>query len=337
MVRAMSPFRFAAPAAFALALALWALSACATPSVDESASARPARPENTGPLQSVSFSAGPCMGACPEFSVTVSADGAVRYVGRRNAPLQGAHELGPNPALFAALSGVMVSPRLAPPIGDVTPGKDTCPTVATDLPSYTVRVAGGGPPRGFSYYSGCRGLQADRAQAIVDAIVSALENEGVPTGLIIGPLDSGAGGALASLTFEGTPCNGWCPDYSVTVSANGAVQFEGRRFAALQGTHNLPRNPALFAALSQFVAAEPRWPNQSITGDSPLCGMMISDLPEYRVRITRADASDQAFAIYLGCGGPESRRLADLASRVQDILSQHGVPTEGVRDDRIGP
>jgi hypothetical protein len=39
-----------------------------------------------------------------------------------------------------------------------------------------------------------------------------------------------------SVTLERGPCFGACPDYSVTVSADGAVIFEGRRFVGTIGS-----------------------------------------------------------------------------------------------------
>jgi hypothetical protein len=38
------------------------------------------------------------------------------------------------------------------------------------------------------------------------------------------------------ITIERTPCYGRCPDYKVTISADGAVVFEGRRFVKTVGT-----------------------------------------------------------------------------------------------------
>lgn len=37
------------------------------------------------------------------------------------------------------------------------------------------------------------------------------------------------------ITLERTPCFGFCPDYSVTISGDGDVLYEGRRFVAVTG------------------------------------------------------------------------------------------------------
>lgn len=176
---------------FLFALLVWGLTACATPTPSPggetppvaagSTPDQPAEPE-TGAPQAIVFSAYPCFGFCPDFTVTVSADGGVVYEGRRFVRLQGVHPLPDNPALFQALTEVLISPRLPWPRGDVEPGKGDCSPVATDLPSYALSVRfEGGPARGFSYYAGCGGAQAARARALTDRIMETLTAHGVPT------------------------------------------------------------------------------------------------------------------------------------------------------------
>ena len=173
---------------FLFVLVLGCLAACATPTppppatpaAPGSSPENPAAPQGEGPL-SIAFSAYPCFGFCPDFTVTVSADGAVRYEGRRFTTLRGVHALPSNPALFQALSEVVMSPRLPWPRGDVQPGKGDCDPVATDLPSYALSVRSSDAARGFSFYAGCGGAQAMRARALSDAVMATLAAHGVPT------------------------------------------------------------------------------------------------------------------------------------------------------------
>ncbi|MES1200743.1 MAG: DUF6438 domain-containing protein [Pseudomonadota bacterium] len=37
------------------------------------------------------------------------------------------------------------------------------------------------------------------------------------------------------ITLERTPCFGFCPDYTVTISGDGAVSYNGRRFVRVTG------------------------------------------------------------------------------------------------------
>jgi hypothetical protein len=176
---------------FLFALFVCGLMACTTPAPSPPSEPRPATAGSTpdqpaepgaGAPQAIAFSAFPCFGFCPDFTVTVSADGSVLYEGRRFVRLEGVHALPDNPALFQALTEVIASPRLPWPRGNVEPGKGDCDPVATDLPSYRLSVrTEGAPTRGFSFYSGCGGAQAARARALTDTIMQTLAAHGVPT------------------------------------------------------------------------------------------------------------------------------------------------------------
>jgi Domain of unknown function (DUF6438) len=163
-----------------LALLALGLAACANPPVTGTTPDRPAQPEAASGPTAITFEAGPCYGFCPDFSVTVSADGAVRYEGRRFTQRQGVHMLPRNPALFQRLRDLTISPSLPWPRGNVQPGLPTCQTEVSDLPSYSLRTSGPSP-RGFEFYAGCRGPDADRARRLVDAVMAALAAHGVPT------------------------------------------------------------------------------------------------------------------------------------------------------------
>ena len=144
----------------------------------------------TPPAREIAFSAYPCFGFCPDFTVWVNATGEVRYDGRHFTALQGVHTLPPNPALFQALEALTGSPQLPWPVDDVQPGKGDCSPVATDLPSYALSASSAAGVRGFVFYAGCGGAQAARARALTDAVLHTLAAHGVPTEGI--PPDRGA-------------------------------------------------------------------------------------------------------------------------------------------------
>jgi hypothetical protein len=177
MVRAMSPLFFQVRRLFAV-FATAALAACASPTPAPIPPAPEQAPQAA--ITAITFEAGPCYGFCPIFTVTVSANGAIRYQGQRFTALQGAHSLEASPALFQRLSEIAVSPSLPWPRGDVLPGRPTCGMEVSDLPSYRLAVSGA-RQRQFNYYAGCSGPEAARARRIVDAVMQALAAHGVPT------------------------------------------------------------------------------------------------------------------------------------------------------------
>jgi hypothetical protein len=135
------------------------------------------------------------------------------------------------------------------------------------------------------------------------------------------------------ISFSASTCYGWCPDFTVTVTKNGSVTYEGRAYTALMGVHQLPRDDALFSELSAIVTSDSLpWPAGDVMYSSPLCQMMMSDLPEYRLSV-EGETGTRGFAYYAGCSGPHANRAREIVDRVMTTLRAHNIPTEGVRPE----
>ena len=52
-----------------------------------------------------------------------------------------------------------------------------------------------------------------------------------------------------------SPCFGQCPVYELTISENGGVHFNGKRFTQVEGTHTSTLNPSQLSELKKNVAA----------------------------------------------------------------------------------
>ena len=61
------------------------------------------------------------------------------------------------------------------------------------------------------------------------------------------PNPENAGPVEISMTR--TPCFGFCPDYTVTISGDGGVLYEGRRFVNVVGERRAQISPAQVQAL----------------------------------------------------------------------------------------
>lgn len=57
------------------------------------------------------------------------------------------------------------------------------------------------------------------------------------------PVEAPAQQGSAEITLQRTPCYGFCPDYTVTITSEGEVRYEGRRFVNAIGarTATIPR------------------------------------------------------------------------------------------------
>ena len=106
------------------------------------------------PPQSVDFAVTPCFGSCPDFSITLSADGQGVYNGGGFVKVKGTHRFTASPAEVQA-----VFARLAPfrPTGEVRYDYSNCPVpVSTDSPSVNVRWKAAAGEDALSWYRGCR-------------------------------------------------------------------------------------------------------------------------------------------------------------------------------------
>lgn len=91
----------------------------------------------------------------------------------------------------------------------------------------------------------------------------------------------GGGAQWGDIKLARTPCFGFCPDYEVTIAADGAVTYIGRRFTRVQGVQHGQADPAALAALRAHIAAADFF-NLRDAYRAP-----ITDLPTYSVTVTR--------------------------------------------------
>jgi hypothetical protein len=55
--------------------------------------------------------------------------------------------------------------------------------------------------------------------------------------------------AQETIRYSSSPCFGACPIYSVEVSPNGTVNFEGKQYTKVTGTRDLQVDPAVYKKL----------------------------------------------------------------------------------------
>lgn len=109
---------------------------------------------NSAPPQSVDFVVTPCFGSCPDFSLTLSANGQGVYEGGGFVKVKGTHKFTATPAQVQAFFA-----RLAPfrPSGEVRYDYGNCPVpVATDSASLNVRWKSSTGEDSLHWYRGCR-------------------------------------------------------------------------------------------------------------------------------------------------------------------------------------
>ena len=152
-------------------LALLGLSACAA--AERPSPARPAATADT-----IRFSAGPCFGFCPSYSVTVEPDGSAVLVPQRNTSVPGETRFTVSPLQYRRLRDSFAPFR--PATGThkrIAPGEN-CDSVATDHPGYEVAWTRKGQEKTvLSYYSGCHDARYAKLRAAVAAVPKLLDIE----------------------------------------------------------------------------------------------------------------------------------------------------------------
>lgn len=114
------------------------------------------------------------------------------------------------------------------------------------------------------------------------------------------------------ITIERTACFGPCPEYKITITANGKVMFEGRRSVKKLGRAksviSKERVRKLLAAFEKINYFELR---DSYEGPGDGCKQWATDNPS-AVTSIRTNGKSKSVRHYYGCKGVEV--LADLES-----------------------
>lgn len=136
--------------------------------------ARTPAPETATPAAAVtriSYSTGPCFGACPVYAFTVQANGDGSFEGKRFTQTSGTRSFKLTRAQFDAFAAALAPYR--PKAGTnrrTVPGQPGCDRAATDMPSVEITWTGPAGTSSLSHYFGCN-MEANRA--LTDALGNA--------------------------------------------------------------------------------------------------------------------------------------------------------------------
>lgn len=132
------------------------------------------------------------------------------------------------------------------------------------------------------------------------------------------PAAASARSQIRSLTYATTPCHGFCPVYSVTVSADGVGVFTGMSNTAVLGERRFTATPAQVANL--FAQLQPYLPVGEVLLTGPdTCKMYATDLPSVDIRWTGEDGAGHLLYDY-GCDRDAHRPLAEALRAAPQTL-----------------
>ena len=132
--------------------------------------------------------------------------------------------------------------------------------------------------------------------------------------------------SLELLTLERTVCYGWCPSYKITVSGDGRVTYEGRKFVKEVGRreklldrHSLQRLADEVQRLSYFRLRD----HYASSEDG--CSTLSTDSPSV-ITSVRVGGTTKTVDHYLGCEyaiasrGPYPEDLTAFENQIDEIV-----------------
>jgi Domain of unknown function (DUF6438) len=122
------------------------------------------------------------------------------------------------------------------------------------------------------------------------------------------------------ITLERTECFGFCPVYKLTITADGAVVFEGRRFVKQEGA--TIKSAISQERLKQLIAEFDRVKFFSLEDDySEIRLSCPTDQPSAFTSI-RINGKSKRINHYLGCGEPKvPKELTELETKIDEIVN----------------
>lgn len=152
--------------AVTMTCALLILSGCAT--------TRDSKP--VARADTIRFSAGPCFGICPVYSVTVEPDGSGVLVPQRNTSVPGETRFSVTPAQVRRLHAAFAPFRPATGKDFRISRGENCERAATDMPGYQIVWTREGQDKTvLDFYSGCFDARYGKLRAAVNALPDILD------------------------------------------------------------------------------------------------------------------------------------------------------------------
>lgn len=137
----------------------------------------------------------------------------------------------------------------------------------------------------------------------------------IPVAALAAGIASPAAAQVTSISYETTPCFGFCPVYRVTVNADGSGLFEGLRHSQVQGERRFRITRARFRAfVARLATARPARGDISYDHATRCqgAGPPPTDMPSIIVTWTEGRRR-QTLRYYGGCNVPRVRRALDEA------------------------
>lgn len=121
------------------------------------------------------------------------------------------------------------------------------------------------------------------------------------------------------ITLERTECFGFCPVYKLTITADGSVVFEGRRFVKQEGVTISSVSPE---RLKQLIAEFDRVKYFSLEDDYTETRLSCPTDQPSAITSIRINGKSKTINHYLGCLEPKvPKGLTELENKIDEIVN----------------
>lgn len=125
-------------------------------------------------------------------------------------------------------------------------------------------------------------------------------------------------GLVETISYETSPCFGFCPVYTVTVSSDGRGIFEGRQHTGVTGTREFIVSREQYAEFSSRLA--PYRPSGERRIADPNCnGMIATDLPSVEIVWSGKGPQSRLYAYY-GCDMERNEAMFEALRQAPQAL-----------------
>lgn len=125
------------------------------------------------------------------------------------------------------------------------------------------------------------------------------------------------------ITLERTVCFGTCPDYKLTITADGAVVFKGGRFVKKEGAtiKSAISNDRLKQLMAEFDRVKFFSLEDNYSDNRRVCDELWTDNPSAFTSI-RINGKSKTINHYHGCRGPKvPKELTELENKIDEIVN----------------
>jgi hypothetical protein len=125
------------------------------------------------------------------------------------------------------------------------------------------------------------------------------------------------------ITLERTVCFGACPDYKLTITADGAVVFEGRQFVKQEGAtiKSAISQERLKQLMAEFDKVRFFSLEDNYSDNRRVCDELWTDNPSAFTSI-RINGKSKTIDHYHGCRGPKvPKELTELENKIDEIVN----------------